>query len=184
MLFFFFFTPQKCSVFSLLHLQFMSVLLGVSISILCPRWALLPLTLGTAIAEEARDDKLNNCYRTGSPALQAFPISAHTVTSQPSTGVDASTKLCGGWCQSQTTAVVSAEPVHCSASKSVACTKSGKCQGPSWWFRSDQIWKVSGCCMCTDVKGAWSELKKAECSWWLPRKADFLIKEDSTRQCS
>lgn len=80
MLFFFFFTPQKCSVFSLLHLQFMSVLLGVSMSILCPCWALLPLTLGTAITEEARDDKLNNCYRTGSPALQAFPISAHTLS--------------------------------------------------------------------------------------------------------
>lgn len=31
--------------------------------------------------------------------------------------------------------------------------------------------------------GAWSELHKAEWSWWLSKKADFLIKKDSTDQC-
>lgn len=80
--------------------------------------------------------------------------------------------------------VVRAEALCCSISKFVVCVTAGKCQGTSWWFRSDQIWNVSGCCMCTDVRGAWSELKKAEWSWWLFRKAVFLIKKDSTHQCS
>lgn len=161
-----------------------SFLLDVFMSILSPCWALQPLTLGTISTEMANDDNLRTCYGTGSPVLQEFPISTHYVTSQPSMGVDASTQLCGGWCQAQTTAVVTVEALCCSASKSVVCVKAGKCQGLSWWFRSDQIWNVSGCCMCTDVRGAWSELKKAEWSWWLSRKAHFLIKKDSTRQCS
>lgn len=151
----------------------MSFLLDIFVSILSPCWALWPLTLRTMSTEMANGDKLRNCYGTGSPALQEFPINIHYVTSQPGPGVDASTQLC----QSQTTAVVSAEALCCCATKSVVCVKAGKCQGPSWWFGSDQIWNVSGCCMCTDVRGAWSELKKAEWSWWLSRKADFFNQE-------
>ena len=164
-----------------LHVSF---LLDVFMSILSPCWTLWPLTLGTISTKIANDDKLSNCYGTGSLVLQEFSINIHHVTSQLSTGVDASTQLWVGWYQSQTTAVVSVEALCCRASKSVVCVKAGKCQGPSWWFRSDQIWNMSGCCMCTDVRGAWSELKKAEWSWWLSRKADFLIKKDSTHQCS
>lgn len=111
-----------------------------------------------------------------------FP-STHTVSHHSQALADASTPLCGRWFQTQTTAAVRAEALCCRASGSGVCVEAGKCQGLSWWLRSDQIWNVSGCCMYPDVRGAWSQLHKAEWSWWLSKKADFLIKKDSTCQC-
>lgn len=149
---------------------------------LSPCWALWSLTLGTMSTEMANDDKLWNCYGTDSLVLQEFPINIQYVTSQPQLVLMPHPPSCvwGGWCQSQ----LSEQRLFAAAFQNLFCVKAGKCQGPSWWFRSDQIWNVSGCCMCTDVRGAWSELKKAEWSWWLFRKAVFLIKKDSIDQCS
>jgi len=112
-----------------LHVSF---LLDAFMTTLSPCWAIWPCTLGTMSTETANDDKLRNCYRTGSPTQQEFPINTHYVTLWPSTGVDASTQLCGGWCQSQTTAIASVEALCCRASQSAVCVKAGKCQGPSW----------------------------------------------------
>lgn len=162
----------------------MSFLLDVFTSILAPGRALWALTLGTTSIEMVNDDKLSNCYRTGSPVLQELPINIHYVTSWPSTGVDASTQLCGRWCQSQTTAVVSAEALCCRASKSVVCVKAGKCQGPS--CGSDLI-RFETCqdAACVQMSGEpgvnWRKLSGADD---YPKKLIFLIKKDSARQCS
>lgn len=100
-----------------------------------------------------------------------FP-SAHTMSHHSQAFPDVSTHLCGRWFQTQTTAVVSAGDLCCSASGSVVHVEAGKCQGLSWWFRSDQIWNVSGCCMYTDVGSlewiaqSWMELMTIQKSWF------------------
>lgn len=108
-----------------------------------------------------------------------IPINTQSVTSHP--GIcDVSTQLCGRWFQTQTTAVVSAEALCCIAAGSVVCVEAGKCQELSWWFRSDQIWNMSGCCMHTDIRNlkwtaqSWMELKTIQKSWFFNQEGQCM----------
>lgn len=104
-----------------------------------------------------------------------FP-STHRVSHHIQAFADVSTQLCGRWFQTQTTAV-SAEGLCCCASGSVVCVEAGKCQG---WFRSDQIWNVSGCSMCTDVRSlewtaqSWMELMTIQKSWFFNQEGQHM----------